>query len=286
MNTTQIKPATMGQGQARATMGQGQARATLGQGQARATMIETRKLCKSFSSGGKQIHVIKNLDLAIERGAFTVIMGSSGSGKSTLLYALSGMDKPTLGEVWFGDENIAGYNNDQLAVFRRKNCGFVFQQIHLMDNMSVMDNVLANGLLLCNRKREIWERAAGLFTRVGLDSELWDKFPSQLSGGEAQRVGIVRALINNPPLLFADEPTGALNSASGNAVLDVMSELHFAGQSIVMVTHDLKVAARGGRVLYLRDGAVFGELALPPYESGGGPGRIEKLQRFLDSMGW
>lgn len=249
-------------------------------------IIKTNKLCKSFTTGGNQIHIIKNMDLEIEQGAFTVIMGSSGSGKSTLLYAISGMDKPTLGEVCFGGENIAGYSNDKLALFRRKNCGFVFQQIHLMDNMSVMDNVLTNGFLLSNRKKEIVKRAADLFTRIGMDQKLWDKFPSQLSGGEAQRVGIVRALINNPTLLFADEPTGALNSAASIAVLDVMSGLHESGQSIVMVTHDLKTAVRGNRIIYLRDGAVFGELELPQYGSDEKTRRIEKLQHFLDSMGW
>ena len=250
------------------------------------TIIRTNKLCKSFSTSGKQVHIIKNMDLEIEQGAFTIIMGSSGSGKSTLLYAISGMDKPTLGEVWFGDENIAGHSNDRLAVFRRKNCGFVFQQIHLMDNMSVMDNILANGLLLCSDKKVIYSRAATLLTRVGLDKALWDKFPSQLSGGEAQRVGIVRALINTPSLLFADEPTGALNSASSTAVLDVMTELHQDGQSIVMVTHDLKTATRGSRILYLRDGAVSGELRLPPYGSDDKTKRTQKLQQFLDTMGW
>ena len=249
-------------------------------------IIKTNKLCKSFSIGGKQLHVIKNLDLSIEEGAFTVIMGSSGSGKSTLLYAISGMDIPTLGEVWFGNENIAKYTNDQLAVFRRKNCGFVFQQIHLMDNMSVMDNVLCSGLLLSNSKKILKDRAAELFTRVKLDEGLWHKFPSQLSGGEAQRVGIVRALINQPALLFADEPTGSLNSAAGIAVLDVLSELNGAGQSAVMVTHDLKTAARGDRILYLRDGAVFGELALPPYAVDDQAPRLEKVQKFLDRMGW
>ena len=249
-------------------------------------IIKTNKLCKSFSIGGKQLHVIKNLDLEIEEGAFTVIMGSSGSGKSTLLYAISGMDKPSLGEVWFGKENIADFTNDKLAVFRRQNCGFVFQQIHLMDNMSVMDNVLACGLLLTSNKKALEARAAKLFSQVGLDKELWNKFPSQLSGGEAQRVGIVRALINNPALLFADEPTGALNSASSTAVLDVMNELHASGQSIVMVTHDLKTAARGSRIIYLRDGSVFGELEFGAYVYDDKAQRIEKLQRFLDTMGW
>ena len=249
-------------------------------------IIRTCKLCKSFSTGGKQIHVIKNMDLEIEAGSFTVIMGASGSGKSTLLYAISGMDKPTLGEVWFGGENIAEHSNDRLAVFRRKNCGFVFQQIHLIDSMSVMDNVLAGGLLLTNSKKELRSRAAQLFERVKLGEDLWDKFPGQLSGGEAQRVGIVRALINRPALLFADEPTGSLNSASGIAVLDVMSELNAAGQSVVMVTHDLKTSARGDRIVYLRDGSLSGELALPPYTGGDTAARLEKVQKFLDRMGW
>ena len=249
-------------------------------------IIKTSKLCKSFSVGSKQLHVIKNLDLQIEKGAFTVIMGSSGSGKTTLLYALSGMDIPTLGEVWFDGENIASYSNDELAVFRRKNCGFIFQQIHLLENMSVMDNVLACGLLITNNKKALEERAAKLFTQVGLDTELWDKFPSQLSGGEAQRVGIVRALINKPALFFADEPTGSLNSTAGDAVLDVISSLHQSGQSVILVTHDLKIAARGGRIIYLHDGSVAGELELPPYSQGENTQRVEQLQRFLDKMGW
>jgi putative ABC transport system ATP-binding protein len=254
------------------------------------SILKTDKLCKSFSTGGKQIHVIKNLDLEIEEGAFTVVMGRSGSGKSTLLYAISGMDKPTLGGIWFGGRNIAKLTNDELAVFRRENCGFVFQQIHLMDNMSVMDNVLTSGLLLTNNKKAITSRAEALFARVGLDRELWGNFPSQLSGGEAQRVGIVRALINSPPMLFADEPTGALNSSAGEAVLDVISGLHQSGQSVVLVTHDLKIAARGSRIIYLHDGSISGELELPPYAMGEARDdkaeRIDKLQKFLDKMGW
>ena len=129
-------------------------------------VIKTNKLCKSFSVGGKQIHIIKNLDLEINEGEFTVIMGSSGSGKSTLLYAVSGMDNPTLGEVRFADEEISTFSNDRLAVFRRENCGFVFQQIHLMDNMSVMDNVLTSGFLLSNDKKAITKRAEALFKKV------------------------------------------------------------------------------------------------------------------------
>lgn len=249
-------------------------------------LINIQKLSKSFSTGGKQLHVIKNMDFDIREGDFTVIMGSSGSGKSTLLYAVSGMDKPTLGDIFIGEINIATLDNDQLAVFRRKNCGFVFQQIHLMDNMSVLDNIMSSGLLLMKNKKEIARRAGELLLKVGLSEDLWHKFPSQLSGGEAQRVGIVRALINNPKLLFADEPTGALNSASGTAVLDVLTKFHEGGQTIVMVTHDLKTAARGNRIIYLRDGAIVGELELARYEKDEKYARTEKLQGFLDRMGW
>ena len=250
------------------------------------TIIKTDKLCKSFSAGGKQIHVIKNLDLRINEGEFSVIMGSSGSGKSTLLYAISGMDNPTLGKVVFAGENISDFSNDELAVFRRKNCGFVFQQIHLMENMSAMDNVLVSALLLSDDKKEITKRAEDLFNQVKLTSDLWDKFPSQLSGGEMQRVGIVRSLINRPKVLFTDEPTGALDSSASAAVLNAISELHKSGQSIVLVTHDVKTAIRGERILYMRDGTVFGELNLEPYSEESITPRLEKLQRFLDRMGW
>jgi len=249
-------------------------------------LVKTEKLCKTFSSGGLQQHVLKNLDISLLEGDFTVIMGSSGSGKSTLLYALSGMDKPTLGTIHFGDRDISKLNNDQLALFRRNHCGFVFQQIHLLDNMSVLDNVLSSGLLVGRNKREIAARAKELLARVGLDDKSWRKFPSQLSGGEAQRAGIVRALINRPRILFADEPTGALNSASSDSVLDVLSEMNAEGQSIVMVTHDMKTALRGNRVLFLRDGVIHGELMLEAYDKGHGAERLHKLESFLADMRW
>lgn len=249
------------------------------------TILSTDKLCKTFSNGGVQQHVLKNLDFAMETGEFTVIMGSSGAGKSTLLYALSGMDKPTLGEIRFAGEVITQYSNDQLAVFRRKHCGFVFQQVFLMDSMSVLDNVLACGLLVSKNKKALTDRAKQLLRQVGLEEEAWDKFPSQLSGGEAQRAGIVRALINKPEIVFADEPTGALNSASSRAVLDLLTEVNENGQSIIMVTHDLKSARRGSRILYLRDGVICGECKLGRYVSGDRE-RHDKLNRFLQEMGW
>ncbi len=250
------------------------------------TILKTKMLCKSFSNGATQQHVLKNLNIDIYEGDFTIIMGSSGSGKSTLLYALSSMDQPTLGEVFFGEKEISKLSNDRLAVFRRDNCGFVFQQIYLNQSMSVMDNVLVSGYLVNKNHKQVLARAQELFGLVGIAKASWNKFAAQLSGGEAQRVGIVRALINNPKIVFADEPTGALNSSSSKAVLDIMTDVSNNGQSIVMVTHDLKTACRGNRILYLRDGVIENELQLPPYDSDLDTARMKKVQAFLEEMGW
>ena len=248
-------------------------------------ILTTNKLCKTFSSGGLQQHVLKNLDLKIYESDFTVIMGPSGAGKSTLLYALSGMDKPTLGEVSFAGREITGLSNDKLAVFRRDNCGFVFQQIYLLDNMSILDNILACGFLVSKNRKEVVGRAKEILGRLSLDEIMWNKFPTQVSGGEAQRAGIARALINNPKIVFADEPTGALNSTYGKAVLDALTEVNEQGQSIIMVTHDLRSALRGSRILYLRDGIIHGECQLGKYVSGD-ESRLNTLNEFLISMGW
>lgn len=248
-------------------------------------LITTRKLSKTFSSGGLQQHVLKNLDLDIVAGDFTVIMGASGAGKSTLLYALSGMDKPTLGSITFSGREIAKLSNDKLAVFRRLNCGFVFQQMFLLDNMSILDNILAAGLLVSSDRKAVTARAKKLFGQVGLSETIWRKFPAQLSGGEVQRAAIVRALINQPKVVFADEPTGALNSAAGQAALDVLTGINGQGQSIIMVTHDLKSARRGNRILYMRDGVIHGDCNLGKYTSGDRE-RHGKLQAFLSEMGW
>lgn len=230
-------------------------------------------------------HVLKNIDLTLHKGDFTVIMGASGAGKSTLLYALSGMDTPTLGTITFGEKIISDLNSDGLAVFRRDHCGFVFQQIYLLDNMSVMDNVLAAGLLVSKDKKALLQRVRELFAAVGISEDIQKKFPTQISGGEAQRVGIVRALINSPEILFADEPTGALNSKTGLDVLDTLTQCNERGQSIVMVTHDMRSARRGNRILYLQDGVILGECDLGKY-SHGDTQRHEKLSAFLNEMGW
>lgn len=249
------------------------------------TIIQTKKLCKTFSTGGNQQHVLKNLDLDIKEGDFTTIMGASGSGKSTLLYALSGMDVPTLGDVFYEKQNIAKLTQDELAIFRRKNCGFIFQQIYLLDYMNVLDNILSGGLLITNNKTLVVRKAKELLKDVGIEENMWNKFPSQLSGGEAQRVGIIRALINSPHVVFADEPTGALNFASSSQVLDILTQVNKKGQSIVMVTHDLKSALRGNRVIYLRDGVIYGECLLGVFEEKDEK-RKQKLNIFLNEMGW
>lgn len=250
------------------------------------SILRTEKLCKSFSNGGLQQHVIKNLDLEIKDGDFTVIMGASGSGKSTLLYALSGMDKPTMGKVYFADEQIQEYSNDELAIFRRGNCGFVFQSIYLLDNQTVLDNVLTAALIVQKNSKELVNKAKDLLQMVGLSDEDMKKYPNQLSGGEAQRVGIVRAIINDPKILFADEPTGQLNSSSGKDVLDIFSEINKKGQSVVMVTHDLKTALRANRVLYLRDGGIVGDYEMSTYGEENIKQRRDGLTSFLEEMGW
>lgn len=249
------------------------------------TILKVTDLCKTFSNGSIQQHVLKNLTMSIEEGDFTAIMGCSGSGKSTMLYSVSGMDRPTLGSIEYNGQEVSKLSNDKLAIFRRKNCGFVFQQNYLNNTMSVMDNILVNGLLVNRDRKKIAARAKEYLSKVGLTENCYNKFPSQLSGGEAQRVAIVRGLINNPKILFADEPTGALNSQNATNVLDIFTEFNEEGQTIVMVTHDIRSAARGNRVLYLKDGVIEAECILGKY-SPDDDKRNHILKEFLDSKGW
>ena len=250
------------------------------------TILKTEKLCKNFTIGETEQKVLKELDIEIYDGDFTVIMGASGSGKSTLLYSLSGMDTPTSGNIWFGEQNIATLSQDELAIFRSKNCGFAFQQIYLVDSMCVLDNVMLSGLLKSKNKKVVCENAKTLLNAVGIQDTHFKKLPSQLSGGEAQRVAIARAVIGSPHILFADEPTGALDSKNSKSALDVLTELNNKGQSIVMVTHDTYTARRGNRILYLRDGKVEGELSLDKYKPKDEETRKTKVKEFLSSRGW
>lgn len=248
-------------------------------------ILKVKDLCKTFSNSSVQQHVLKNLNLSIIKGDFTVIMGNSGSGKSTLLYALSGMDRPTLGSIQYQGKEISKYTNDELAIFRRKHCGFVFQQNYLNDTMSVLDNVMISGLLITKDRKKLANKSKELLLKVGLEDNVFSKFPTQLSGGEQQRVAMVRGIINSPEILFADEPTGALNSQNTNNVLNILTKLNNEGQSVVMVTHDIKSARRGNRILYLKDGIIIGELTLGKYKSDDQE-RHNKLNAFLKDMGW
>lgn len=195
------------------------------------------------------------------------------------------MDTPTLGTIAFGEQVISGLSQDGLVVFLREHCGFVFPQIYLIDGMSVMDNVLAAGLLASHDKKVLVQRARELFTAVVISEDTQRKFPTQISGGEAQRVGIVRALINSPDILFADKPTGALNSQTGLDMLDTLTRFNEGGQSVVMVTHDMRSAWRGSRILYLKDGVILGKCELGRYVHGDAQ-RHQKLVAFLQDMGW
>ncbi len=250
------------------------------------SILQTRQLCKTFSSEGQQQHVLTNLDIDIYEGDFTIIMGSSGSGKTTLLYALSGMDTPTLGKIIFQGTQLQNLNSDELAQFRKTHCGFVFQNIYLLEHMSIMDNILTAGYLVNHNKPEIIKRAKELFQQVGLTEAIWRKFPSQLSGGEKQRAALIRSIINKPDIVFADEPTGALNSSTGKDVLDILTNVNHNGQSIVMVTHDIKAAIRADRIIYLMDGKVCGELRLNKYTEATMDERTKKARDFLQENNW
>ncbi|MBR6257260.1 MAG: ABC transporter ATP-binding protein [Lachnospiraceae bacterium] len=268
------------------------------------TVIQVKDLSKTFSNGSIQQHVLKNLNLSIYKGDFTVIMGNSGSGKSTLLYSVSGMDRPSLGTVTYytadGDKTketeISKYNNDKLAMFRRNHVGFVFQQNYLNDSMSALDNIMVCGLLKHSNRKELAAKAKELLKRVEIEENDWNKFPTQMSGGQQQRVAVVRGVINSPEVLFADEPTGALNSQNTENVLNILSGLNDEGQSIVMVTHTIKAAERGNRIIYLADGVISDEIELGEYvgdyKDESNPHiekakeRHAKLKNFLQDMGW
>lgn len=248
-------------------------------------ILKTELLCKSFITDGEISNVIKNMNLSIYEGDFTVIMGSSGSGKSTLLYMLSGMDQATTGKVMFDGVDITKFHERQLSRLRKNEIGFVFQGINLISNLNVYENVLSPTYKSKHSKAEINEYIDELLERMLL-TEHKKKFPNQMSGGQRQRVAICRALVNHPKILFADEPTGALNSSQGQSVLDIFSEIHRDGQSIVMVTHDLKAALRGNRLLYIKDGRIDGELSLVEYSKENESDREAVVYQFLKEKGW
>ena len=223
--------------------------------------LRVQGLCKSYRMGRTQLEVLKGVDLSVHSGEFVAIVGSSGSGKSTLLHILGGLDKVNKGVVEYGGVDISGMGSRDLNRYRNKIVGFVFQFYHLLDELNVVENVYlpamvpAGVLGWLGKRADAKARAIELLERFGLGGRIGHK-PYQLSGGERQRVALARALMNEPELLLADEPTGNLDSATGNGILDVIDELNRAGQTIVMVTHDRKVADRADRVITLLDGKV------------------------------
>ena len=240
--------------------------------------LSARGLSKNYQSP-----VLTKLDLDIEQGQFVAIMGPSGSGKSTLLHCLSGMDRPTDGSVLLGDTEMTTLSEKELAALRLTRFGFVFQQAHLMATLCLLDNIVLPGFLAGLRPRpEVTARGEELMERMGI-AELAASSVTEVSGGQLQRAGICRALINDPGIVFADEPTGALNSATALQILDLLGQVHASGTTLVMVTHDAQVAVRADRVLVLVDGRIVEDLSPGRYEEAEAPSRLttvtEALQR-------
>ncbi|MCK4753384.1 MAG: ABC transporter ATP-binding protein [Planctomycetes bacterium] len=225
-------------------------------------ILKAENLHKSYRMGRTQVSVLKGLDLAVKKGEFLAIVGASGSGKSTLLHILGALDRPDKGVVSFKGQNLQQLTNNKLNKFRNAMVGFVFQFYHLLDELNVLENVflpaMAGKSVLgwITSRAEAKKRAKDLLTQFGLADRVNHK-PYQLSGGERQRTAIARALMNQPELLLADEPTGNLDSATGNGILDVFEKLNNNGQTIVMVTHDERIAQRAQRIITLTDGQII-----------------------------
>ncbi|HMA18878.1 MAG TPA: ABC transporter ATP-binding protein [Thermoanaerobaculia bacterium] len=221
-------------------------------------VIETKALTKTFGSNGVAVHALRGIDLTVGRGEFLALIGPSGSGKSTLMAILGCLDKPTTGSYEFDGERVEGLSNAELARIRNHKIGFVFQMYNLLPKASVLRNVELPMLYAGVRRKERRRRATELLERVGIPEKA-KSLPSALSGGQRQRVAIARALANEPAMLLADEPTGALDSKTGHEVLELFTDLHNQGHTILIVTHDLSIAALASRQLEIHDGRVASE---------------------------
>lgn len=243
-------------------------------------------LCKTFPQTDGNARVLDEIDIELYENDFTVIMGASGAGKSTLLYTLSGMDRVTGGEITYKGRKLNGLSEKEMAFLRANEFGFVFQQTHLVSNLTLFENVAVAGYACkAHSPKEVEQTAAAMLEAMHLQGAK-NRLPAQVSGGEAQRAAIARAMINDPGLLFADEPTGALNKANSEQVLDLLSALSKAGQSILMVTHDLRAAIRGNRILYLEDGRLLDELPLSAFRAQDAREREATLGEWLTALRW
>ena len=224
-------------------------------------LLEVNNVRKVYTTrlSTQSTEALKNVNFAVDKGEYVAIMGESGSGKTTLLNILATFDKATSGSVLLNNLDLSKLKDKDLADFRRDNLGFVFQDFNLLDNFSIKDNILLP-LVLANKKYKVMEERLDKVTKpLGID-KLINKYPYEISGGQRQRVAVARAIITNPSLILADEPTGALDSKSTDQLLNVFDKLNEIGQTIIMVTHSVKTAARAKRVLFIKDGVVFHEL--------------------------
>jgi putative ABC transport system ATP-binding protein len=230
-----------------------------------ASVLETKSLGKTYSSNGAAVQALRGVNLTVAPGEFVAVMGPSGCGKSTLLHLLGGLDRPSTGEVYVNGERVDRWTESRLALLRRRHIGFVFQFFNLIGNLNVADNVELPALLAGCKPQEARRRREQLLAALGLSGK-HNAIPAQLSGGEQQRVALARALVNQPTVLLADEPTGNLDTNNAREVLGVLRQSHAQGQTIVLVTHDARVASAADRVLLMRDGEVVDETPLDTSE--------------------
>ncbi|MCC7051748.1 MAG: ABC transporter ATP-binding protein [Gemmatimonadaceae bacterium] len=247
-------------------------------------LVRTRHLSKRHVTDAAPVFALRDVDLEVQPGELLVLMGSSGSGKSTLLYLISGLEQASAGEIHFAGQRIDQMDETALSVLRREGIGFVFQAINLIPHLTLFENVVLPGYLVNGDRDAVDRRATALFDMLGIGA-LVQRLPAQVSGGEQQRAAIARAMINGPRALLADEPTGALNSAAGRAVLDGFREINARGQTIVMATHDVKSACIADRVLFLRDGQVHGEFQFAD-RGAAIEDRESLLVAWLGAQGW
>ena len=221
--------------------------------------VEGLKKVYTTRFGGQQVEALRDVNFEVEEGEYVAIMGESGSGKTTLLNILAALDRPTAGSVLLDGKDLAGVRESDMAAFRRDHLGFVFQEFNLLDTFSLKDNICLPLVLAGKSWREMEQRLLPLTQRLGID-QLLAKYPYEVSGGQKQRAAVARALITEPRILLADEPTGALDSRATDELLDLFGQINAAGQTILMVTHSVRAASRAGRVLFLKDGRVFHQI--------------------------
>lgn len=224
-------------------------------------LLEVQHLQKVYTTrfGGQQVQALADVEFSVEPGEYVAIMGESGSGKTTLLNILAALDRPTAGEVLLNGRALSDVRERDLAAFRRAHLGFVFQDFNLLDTFSLRDNIFLPLVLAGKAYGEMDRRLKPIAERLGI-TDLLDKYPYEVSGGQKQRTAVARALITDPQLVLADEPTGALDSRAADSLLELFGEINRAGQTILMVTHSVRAASHAGRVLFLRDGRVYHQL--------------------------